>query len=391
MNIGVDLRALTTSTTSGVTVYLYSVLTELLKLDKKNTYYLWWNSADKSSQPPVFKSPRSKTITTHYSNRLLNLLLKSGYIELDRLILETAGESSKKLDLFWLPDPRPVHISMNCALVSTIHDLAAHTHPEFFNLKTRLWHYFSNTQAITKKSDHLLAVSHFTADEIKNKWHVNAKKITVTSLGVTQNLKRIKTKSVRDKVRIKYQLPKRFVLSLSTLEPRKNLSTLIKAFATLKAETDLPHHLVIAGTANPSIFADPKIKQAPWLHLSGHIDETDKAALFSMADCFCFPSYYEGFGLPALEALATDTPLLAADIPALHEVAGNAAKYAPPDNPDAWAVSLQKTITSHNLNKTGSRQAHKYTWQNTALKTLKIFEKVITIRKKFITKKLTKG
>jgi glycosyltransferase involved in cell wall biosynthesis len=389
VNIAIDLRALASEQISGVTVYLRAVLQELIKLDQQSRYFLWWNSP--TAAPPDLNLPKNQRVQivyTRHANRLLNLRLRLGKVALDELILSAAGQANAKLDLFWLPDPRPVALSPDCALIATIHDLASEMHPEFFNLKTRLWHRWLAPQKIAKMSDQILAVSRFTSSELQKKWRVPNKKITVTPLGVARDLRPVKDLGALAKVRRKYDLPAKFALSLCTLEPRKNLATLVRAFEILKTETDLPHALVLAGSYDAKIFADPKIKNCePWLHLPGRIAETDKAALMSAANCFCVPSLYEGFGLPALEALQVSTPLLAADIPALREVAGRSAKFIAPRNADAWAQSLRQVLTDTKLIKkmqlTGRQQAFKFTWQKTAEKTLQAFEKVAAERGKF--------
>jgi glycosyltransferase involved in cell wall biosynthesis len=384
VNIGIDLRALAGSQTSGVKVYLRSILEELFEWDKKNTYLLWWNSASEPCPLEIPRSPRFKLIHTRYSNRYLNLRLRlQNQPFLDEMLLREAQREKQKLDIFWLPDLRPVAVSNHCKLVITLHDLASTLHPEFFSLKTRAWFQFLNPEKITEKADRLIAVSDSTAQDLQRIWKIEAGSISTTPLGVSTRIKPVRSKESLKKVKRKYHLPENFVLSLSTLEPRKNLPTLIRAFAKLKEETNFPHELVLAGNFDQKIFADPKLKKfrnVAWLHFPGEIAENNKAALISAAEIFCFPSVYEGFGLPALEALACGTPLLASDIPALREVCGEAAQFLPPHNSDAWKVALVKLIsdkkTAQLLQIKGLIQARKFSWQNTAKATLAAFAAV---------------
>ena len=108
------------------------------------------------------------------------------------------------------------------------------------------------------------------------------------------------------------------------------------------------------------------------------MEEADKAALYSAAEVFCFPSLYEGFGIPPLEAMSCGVPVLAADIPVLHEVCGEAAKFIPPQNVDAWKVALGKILLDEKARKDLSRravqQARKFSWKQTAEETIKVFE-----------------
>ncbi|MFH1375145.1 MAG: glycosyltransferase family 1 protein [Patescibacteria group bacterium] len=383
MNIGIDLRALAGGSVSGVTVYLHSLLLELFRLDDRNRYFLWFNSAkEKVPALDLPHSPRFKLIHTRHSNRKLNLELSlRGKPFLDRLILDTEERKNEKLDLFWLPDPRPVALSPDCKLVATIHDLSPELYQQFFSLKTRFWHKLLRMKHIAERADLLITPSQATAGDLERLWNIAADKIAVTPLGVADDLQRTNP----GKIRQKYNLPEKFVLSLSTLEPRKNLGILIKAFTDLKQEIDLPHELVLAGKRDSKIFANPetgnwKLATGGRIHFPGFIAESDKAALLSAADAFCFPSIYEGFGLPALEAMKVGTPLLAADIPAIREVCGDAAKLIPPRNVDAWRVALQKVLTDSELreemSRAGIRRAQKFGWKRTAKETLKAFEKV---------------
>lgn len=375
MNIAVDLRALGGGNVSGVTVYLRNILNELLKIDKKSNYFLWFNSArEKLDLPEIKTSSRIKLIQTSYPNRWLNYsLLFRDKPKLDELILSQPGRSGEKIDIFWLPDPRPVVLSDGCKLVTTIHDLSLTRFPKFFSYKTRLWHRLLNSKSIASKADRIMAVSQFTAGELDKYWGVSKDKITVTHLGVSKDMNPVTDKTKLVEVRKKYNLPKEFILSLSTLEPRKNLRTLIKAFVGLKKESNLAHSLVLAGRLDKKIFASPKLPTADGILPTGFIDESDKAALISAADVFCFPSLYEGFGLPALEALACGTPLLASDIPALREVVGDAATFVSPNDIAGWKKAIFEAC---NLQPESRRSVRELTWEKTAMKILEIFQDV---------------
>ncbi|MFH1545848.1 MAG: glycosyltransferase family 1 protein [Patescibacteria group bacterium] len=388
MNIAVDLRALSGDKISGVKVYLLALLEEIFQLDKKNRYFLWWNSAteDFPKNLKIPRSPRFKKIHTKFSNRTLNLrLILQNSPPLDRLILDSE-KRREQLDLFWLPDPRPVALSENCRLITTIHDLSPTLHPEFFSMKTRVWHRFLNPKKIAQKSDKILAVSNSTKNDLEKFWEIPRAKITATPLSASAKLKRVQIHDIR-RTKVGINLPPKFVLSLSTLEPRKNLQTLIRAFAEFKNESNSPVELVLAGSFDRKIFADPKINPRDisgvnfeWLHFLGFIEEKDKSALLSAAEAFCFPSIYEGFGIPPLEAMTCGVPVLASNISALREVCGDAAKLLPPKNVDAWRVALQKILSDEklreDLRRRGIRQSKKFSWKKTAEKTIAAFEKL---------------
>lgn len=378
MKIIVDLRALAGDQISGVKIYLRNTLAEIFRLDKKNSYFLWFNSATENfPELEIPHSPRFKKIHTKFSNRLLNFrLCFFDTPRLDELIF-AGSQRAEKIDLFWSPDPRPVALSDDCRLVVTLHDLAPARFPQFFSAKTRLWQRFLNSQKITQTANRILAVSNFTKSELTEFWKIPAEKIAVTPLAA-----RISAQKIRPK-----KLPKRFILALSTLEPRKNLRTLVRAFAELQKENPNKVELVIAGDFDRKIFADPGIMKHATrnmqhgIHFLGSVSEAEKAGLLTAAEVFCFPSIYEGFGLPPLEAAVAGTPILAADIPSLREVLGTAAKFVAPENIDAWRIALAKILADKKLRQkmaaAGKVRARKFSWKNTAKKTLAAFAEVV--------------
>jgi glycosyltransferase involved in cell wall biosynthesis len=366
MKIGIDLRPLTKEI-SGVKIYLTNLLPELFRLDHKNNYLLWWNSVEPF--PLTKLSSRCKIINTNFSNRWLNLKFQFKKISIEK-ILQT------NLDLFWLPDPRPIHID-KCKLVTTFHDLSPELFSQFFSIKTRIWHQFLNLPKLAQKSHKILTVSQATANDLQKFWQISTDKIQVTHLGVSKKLKPATPTEIAQ-VRKKYTLPKKFILSLSTLEPRKNLGLLVRALAELKKETDCPHELIFVGNTNSKIFAKTKIPRKNFVKFLGQIPEQEKSALISASSVLAFPSLYEGFGLPSLEALACGVPVLAAKIPACEEVAGSAAIFADPYNLDAWKIGLEKILTKkkvrQHLIKFGLKRAKNFTWKKCARETLKNFE-----------------
>jgi len=393
VKIIVDLRALAGDQISGVKIYLRNTLAEIFRLDKKNSYFLWFNSATENfPELEIPHSPRFKKIHTKFSNRLLNFRLRFfDAPPLDRFIFSNE-KRAEKIDLFWSPDPRPVALSDDCRLVVTVHDLSPTRFPQFFSAKTMLWQRFLNSQKIAQTADRILAVSNFTQSELTEFWKIPAEKIAVTPLAA-----RISVQKIRPK-----KLPKKFILALSTLEPRKNLRTLVRAFAELQKENlssarigdSNKVELVIAGDFDRKIFADPGIMKHETrnmkhgasstkhgIHFLGSVSEAEKAGLLAAAEVFCFPSIYEGFGLPPLEAAVAGTPILAADIPPLREVLGTAAQFVAPENIDAWRIALAKILADKKLRQkmaaAGKVRARKFSWENTAKKTLAAFAEVV--------------
>ena len=169
-------------------------------------------------------------------------------------------------------------------------------------------------------------------------------------------------------------LPEGFALSVGTLEPRKNLETLLEAWARLhRRRSDAPP-LVLAGKLGWSADALRRrvegTARAGWLHPLGYVDEASLAALYRRARLFVFPSRYEGFGLPVLEAMAAGVPVVASDLPVLRELAGDAVLYAPPLDPDAWIRRTEELLDdpdrARGLADAGRRRADCFTWERAA-------------------------
>lgn len=383
MKIIIDLRALAGGQISGVKIYLQNLLAEIFRIDKKNTYFLWFNSASEDfPKIEIPRSPRFRKIHTKFSNRILNLQFLANRKFADELVVASDNRHDK-IDIFWLPDPRPIAISQNCKLVATIHDLSPTRFPQFFSPKTRIWHKILNPKKIAKSADRILAVSNFTKSEIEKFWKIPKSKIEVTPLAA-----KISTQKKRLK-----NLPRKFIFALSTLEPRKNLQTLIAAFREFKKESlsstsiggSSEIELLIAGEFDRKIFANPKIAEIEGVRFLGQISENEKSAFLTAAEVFCFPSIYEGFGLPPLEAALAGLPILAADIPPLHEILGDSAQFIPPKNVDAWSVALAKIIANKKLRQKMSTaakiRAREFSWGKTAEKTLAAFEDTLKLKK----------
>ncbi len=254
----------------------------------------------------------------------------------------------------------------------TIHDLAFMVRPEYAwpDLRRFL------EQAVPRsvdRADHILADSEASKRDAMRLFQLPPERVTVVGAGVDERFRPMtpeETASVREKYRLEWP----FVFSISTLEPRKNFDGLIRAFARAKREANLPHHLVIAGGKGwlyEEVFAAVEAERVgDCVHFPGFVPDEDLPALYNLADLFAFPSHYEGFGLPLLEALACGTPALASDTSSLPEIAGAAAFLVPTDDPQALVAGLIQLLTDSEaraaLAARGPVQAARFTWQAAA-------------------------
>lgn len=187
-----------------------------------------------------------------------------------------------------------------------------------------------------------------------------------------------------EQVRRIYGLPEQFLLYVGTLEPRKNLRRLVKAFGRLK-EMGLPHKLVLAGPRGWSMdgFQEQieELKLGDSVLMLGYIPDEDLPSLYSLATVFVFPSIYEGFGLPPLEAMACGTPVLSSRNSSLAEICGDAAVLVDPLNEESLLDGLRQVLESKELQaqlgEIGRKRAAEFSWERAAQETIAVYDSVL--------------
>jgi glycosyltransferase involved in cell wall biosynthesis len=262
--------------------------------------------------------------------------------------------------------------------IVTVHDLGYLYFPEAHPPRQR-WYLDRSTRWHTRTAEHLLADSAATKRDLVEKYHADPDRITVAYPGLDPSIKRIDDPAAIARVRTKYHLDGDYLLHLGTIQPRKNLQRLIEAYNQLPREAT-NHPLLLAG--KPGWYSDQLLQQAnERVKFIGYVDAADKNALLSGATAFVFPSLYEGFGLPVLEALACGVPVLCSHTSSLPEVAGEAAVMVNPLDADDIARGLREITTNDELRQTlierGYQQAQQFTWQACAEVVLNVFENIL--------------
>ncbi|MBI5412608.1 glycosyltransferase family 4 protein [Candidatus Peregrinibacteria bacterium] len=369
MRIAIDLRPLMSGKTTGVEMYMHNLLHALFQMDRKNEYVLWYNgfkTIDISHFPVGYPNVTLKR--TRIPNKILNFCMSFlRWPKVDRLL-------GGNIDLLWVPDPRPAPISKKCKKVVTFHDLSFEEFNYTFSLRARLWHRVLRPKKEAGEANHLIAVSHFTKNQLHEIYGIPEEKITVIHEAAPEHLRGTRIPKLFEILRRKYKLPVHYVLALSTIELRKNVHGAIRAFVEWQEETHADVSLVVAGIAHPAIFKDVPMEAHLKLFFPGFIQEEDKAALYQHALCFLYPSFYEGFGLPILEAMQCGTPVITSDTTGTAEVAGKAAYLVNPNDLNAIKTALHEVYSDESkhreLREKGLQRAREFSWHKAADETL---------------------
>jgi glycosyltransferase involved in cell wall biosynthesis len=254
-----------------------------------------------------------------------------------------------------------------------IHDLGYLRHPEYVEDKNQK--FLSRVvKDSVKKADMILSISEFTSNEMQELLGVNPKKITTITIPVDTSQLNESFNKGPERLAERYGINKPYILSLGTLEPRKNLSLLIEAYCELPKEVRDTYSLVLAGklgwkTESLKELIETKQAEGYDIITTGHIDHDDKSTFYYSASAFAMTTHYEGFGMPLLEAMYCGVPSVAVDIPVLNEVGGDACIWVEKD-PVSVANGLETILTdaekSSALSAAGKERAAQFSWKKVA-------------------------
>ncbi len=371
MNIAIDIRPLMNGMRTGVGEYTFELLNALFTIDRDNQYFLFYNSYSNISRNiPKWQCANVHYVYTRFPNKLFNIAILSGVIKLDRLITRYTGA---KIDVFFAPNLNFINLSKSTKFVLTIHDLSYEFFPEFYTTKTKLWHKMIRPKKLCRRANILITPSHNTKRDIVNYYKIEPVKITNIYPGLATTLG-TPTPEIITKVKNKYLLPEQFILFLGTIEPRKNIIGLIEAFEQAYPKISKEYHLVIAGASgwkNSKIYDRANISPVRnKIHILGYIAPEDKAALYTAATAFVYPSFYEGFGFPVLEAMSIGKPVITSNRSSLPEIGGPATALINPNRPNDIAQALVRVLNNIKLQQyyaeNGKIIAKNFSWVKTA-------------------------
>lgn len=388
MRIGIDCRKILNpeaGEVGGVAHYTHYLVRELLTIDHDNEYVLFFDNRIANTKPYEKKNVTIRAFPFYQYKRYLPIAYSH--------MLISAFITREKLDVYHAPATILPYLYAGRSVI-TVHDLAIYEHPDWFPSKYLSRQQFSTRMLVpqsVRAAKEIIAISEHTKHDIKKHFHVHDERIHVIPLGVAPES--VDDDAIR-KTRAHFRLPAQYALFLGTIEPRKNIEGLIAAFRAAFSKFKTIQTLVIAGGRgwkNESIFTAVAIANKalePWqgghppVRFLGPVSHEHKLALISGATAFVWPSFYEGFGLPVLEAMALGTPVLTSNTTSLPEVAGDAALLVNPRDERAIAEALIRLDREDELRQSlvekGRVRAQQFSWRTTAEKTLEVYRMAIS-------------
>lgn len=364
MKIAIDIREAAHEKT-GKGWYTYNLVKELLALDKENHYVLYT-----ASEKTPFESHKNVTI---------KYIKASSWLWHFKVIKDLPTE---KIDLFFAPTSYiiPAFAPKSLKTIITVHDLVAFLFPSTHNTKAMLIEKLTCKKAL-KKTSAVFVVSENTKKDLLKKFHYPEQKIHFTPCAASSFFKKEAKQEELDALKKELHLPEKFILAVGTLEPRKNFSTLIKSFVIIKRKHP-EYKLVIVGKKGWKYrLIEETLKH---YHLEkdvifpGYLSDAALKNVYHLASVFVFPSLYEGFGIPPLEAMACGCPVVSSNVSSLPEVIGDAGLLIDPKNAYKMAEAISSLITNEHVRnmliERGKIRAEKFNWADSAEKALEAFK-----------------
>jgi glycosyltransferase involved in cell wall biosynthesis len=285
--------------------------------------------------------------------------------------------AAHRLDVFHGP-MHVVPMLTQVPSVITVHDLAFLRFPEQLPQGRRSF-LVAATRLSVRKAQHVITVSQNTANDLVEWLDVPREKVTAIPLAPSPRVRPVSDTSL-DVFRMKWEIDRPYVIAVGTLEPRKNLPTLLRAFARIKDQVD--HQLVLVGPEgwmtgelNRTL---QELELGDRVRLTGFVSDEELGGWYSAADLFAFPSYYEGFGLPTVEAMRCGTPVLASNTSSFPEVVGDAAVLISPRDEDLWAETMRELLLNPerlaDMSERGRARADGFSWTRTAEETYRVYQ-----------------
>lgn len=350
---------------TGIGRYTYENAKELARLENYSIDYFYGYISDKLMTPESAKNTKS----------LRSLIIKNPFIKsiVRSVMFRLSGIISPHYDLYWQPNYIPNQRIKADKIIATVHDFSWEIYPEF-QPRERVEYFQKYFYSSLEQCNHIITGSEYTKNEIIRRAGIDTDKITVIHHGIDHNLfyPRQSIKPLQ-----------KYILAVGSIEPRKNLINLLKAYAMLDEDVRHEYHLLLVGAEgwnNQEIVNQIKTL-SQWVSYSGYVSDKELAQLYNDASLFIYPSIYEGFGIPPLEAMACGVPVIVSDASTLPEVCTDAAYYINPLDTQNIKEGIQKILADKEMQNTlktkGLARAKEFSWEKSALQHHAVFKKVL--------------
>ncbi|TET43911.1 glycosyltransferase family 1 protein [candidate division TA06 bacterium] len=378
MRVGIDYKS-ALPIRVGIGRYTRNLVKSLAELDRENKYllfcFLFKDYAKKlamasfpaASNFKVMSAPIPVKVTRFWANRL--------NIPIEWLI--------GSFDVVHFPEPYPFR-SKSARTIVTVHDIGFALWPEMFTKEMRAL-LEKQMRCVVEKVDSIIAVSRTTRSDLLEVYGFDKERIHIIEHGVEESFRPITDSGSLEALRRRYKLPEKFVLCVGTLEPRKNHVRLIQAFQLMCERHTDKYRLVVCGKKGwmyDEIFALAETSRSKeTVMFTGYVPDEEMPYLYNLASVVAYPSLYEGFGLPVVEAMACGKPVLTSNRGAMADVAGDSALLVNPEDVNDMAEGLYRLISDDELRErlklAGRKRASTFTWEKAARATLDVYDRVV--------------
>jgi glycosyltransferase involved in cell wall biosynthesis len=372
MRIGFDIRPFLREET-GVGIYFRNLLFSLAKIDKSNEYFLFSSSLKDRFDPkkiPPFNKKHFREF--FYPVKVINFFWQRlGWPHLDCFF-------KTRLDLTHSPTPLP--LPTKGKKIVTVYDLFFLDFPMLADSQARR-NFAQRMKRAMQKADGVVTISRFTAQQLKERFGVEEKRIKVVYPGIDRRFWENVEQKRLEQTKADYHLPSDFLLFVGASERRKNLLNLLKALKIVHARDKKIMLLLIGPKGQDHENVRKKIQELgldSWVKMIGYLDDNELKNFYRLASALVYPSWWEGFGIPLLEAMACGIPVVTSRTSALPEAGGEAAVYSDPKSPEDIAEKILMVLEDHSLREkliaAGKKQIHSFGWERAASHVLCFYE-----------------
>lgn len=369
MRIAIDAHSVGTGL-GGNESYATNLITALAEIDQQNEYVLYVTRRE---------------AVERFQNRWPNFTVRTTlpHTPLIRVPVTLSAELRRRpVDVLHVQYTAPPFVP--CPVVTTIHDLSFEHFPETFKRRSTMQLRLT-VRYTARKAAHVLTDSEYSRRDIVETYQIPNDLVTVAYAASPDHFAPA-TEAEIQRIRRTYGIEGDYILAVGSIQPRKNLVRLMSAYSDLLAkwrEAKLPKLVLVGKRAwlyNDTVKTIGQLQLSKFVIMTGYVPETDLPGLYSGAQCFVYPSFFEGFGLPPLEAMKCGAPVIVGNRTSLPEVVGNAALLVDPFDIKAIASAIESVLKDPQLRESlktkGFEQASRFTWRDTAAKTLSVYEKV---------------